>query len=127
MSLEQAIYENTAAMLTLTELMRGLSASGLKPIAIDENTVWPEAVRAPLSEIAPLFNEVPVNNPAPEPQTTLTADSVRDTFIAFAQVHGRTGQLAALAEFGVAKLGELDSSKFADMVTYLAAYGASNE
>jgi hypothetical protein len=121
MSLEQAIEQNTRAIVELTQILRAQMAQ--VPAA-------PAPVPAPLSEIAPPLNEVPVNNPEPLPAELFDADTVRDAFIAFARTHGRAGQLEALAQFGVAKLGELPESSYGDMMHFLNHYsnlhGASN-
>jgi hypothetical protein len=117
MSLEQAIEQNTRAITELTQIIRAQMAHvPAAPV--------PAPVPAPLSEIAPLLNEVPVNNPEPLPAELFDADTVRDAFIAFARTHGRAGQLEALAQFGVAKLGELPESSYGDMIHFLNSYGA---
>jgi hypothetical protein len=111
MSIEQTIQANTQAMLDLTELLRGLTASGLKPIVVDETTVLPAKV-APLSEIAPLLQEVPVNNPAPEIEATPTIAELRGAFITMGEKCGKDSQLDLLKQFGAKKLGEVDPAQF---------------
>jgi hypothetical protein len=121
MSLERAIEENTQAIHALIERLAAVGISAA-----------PAPIRAPLSEIAPVLAEVPVNNPAPEPDydtmpvvTEVTEAELRAMFIAFAKTAGREGQMAALAKFGVAKLSELPADKFSAMAKFISTYGAA--
>jgi hypothetical protein len=120
MSLEQAIQENTQALHALIEQLK----------AGTQAVVLTAPIRAPLSEIAPVLAEVPINNPAPEPDydtmpvvTEVTEAELRAMFIAFAKTAGREGQMAALAKFGVAKLSELPADKFSAMTKFISTYG----
>jgi hypothetical protein len=119
MSLEQAIEQNTRAVLEMTRVLN---------VVVQLTRVSSEAALAGTpQEVVPApeqaAKETPIAAPAPTTaDTPIDADTVRDAFIAFARTHGRAGQLEALAQFGVAKLGELPESSYGDMIHFLKHY-----
>lgn len=99
MSIEKLLQENTQAVLNLTDMIRVLTASGLKPIVIDENTDIAEAVAQA---------EVPE-----APAAVIALPVLRQAFIELGEKRGKDAQMGVLKEFGAAKLSNIDPDQFA--------------
>lgn len=104
MSIEKLLQENTQAVLNLTDLIRTLSASGLKPIVIDENTDIAKAVAAPI-ELVQDFVQAPA--------AVIALPVLRQAFIELGEKRGKDAQMGVLKEFGAAKLSNIDPDQFA--------------